>query len=148
MQRPLKQMPSLRAPGFRRGATSPAALVALLAAGSVAVATPEIESRRRDAADDALTRSAMQVVTTQRAYAIRTGHFYLSRHWLREGQHDRLVLPLATNHRVLTYYSNAQRGLIVVVGDVPTQRTCSAVVGMRPGDRPTTMVCADDIVPE
>ena len=146
MQRLLMQLSSLRS--RRRGTTSPAALVALLATGSVAIAMPGLESGRRDAADDALSRSALQVVTTQRAYAARTGRFYLSRGWLREGQHERLVLPLASNHRVLTYYSMAQRGLVVIVGDVPTQRTCSAVVGVRPGDRPTKLECADDVVPE
>jgi len=131
----------------RRGTTSPAALVALLAAGSIAVALPRFEERERDAVDDALSLSAQQVVTSQRAYAARTGAFFATRQWLGEGQHDDLVLPLATQHRVLTYYSQGQRGLVVIVGDVETQRTCSAVVRMHADDRPTRLVCGDEPVP-
>ncbi|HYD52789.1 MAG TPA: hypothetical protein VEA99_09190 [Gemmatimonadaceae bacterium] len=145
---PIATRPESVARRSRRAATSPTMLVALLAAGALAVSLPELEARRREATDEALGRSATQVVTLQRAHVARTGHFYAARRWLREGEHERLVLPLAAEHRVLTYYSAGQRGLVVVVGDVTAQRTCAVVVRVHPTDRPTRLACGDERVPE
>jgi hypothetical protein len=132
----------------RRGATSPVALVALVIAGSIAVALPRMEARHRETVDDELTTTARHVVTSQRAHAARTGEFFRGRRWLGAGQYGRLVLPVLSEHRVLTYYSRAQRGLVVVVGDVSSQRVCSAVVRMHADDRPTRLNCADEMVPQ
>jgi hypothetical protein len=132
----------------RRGATSPVALIALVIAGSIAVVAPRMEARQREVVDDELALTAGHVVTSQRAHAAKTGEFFRGRRWLTGGQYDRLVLPLQSKHRVVTYYSRVQRGLVVVVGDVSSQRVCSAIVRMHADDKPTRLSCDDELVPQ
>ena len=133
-----------RAARRRVASASPVLLVALLATGALGWMIPRLEEREREAADDALALAVREVVTAQRAHATRTGGFFAGRRWMAAGQHERFVLPLAAEHRALTYYSRTERGLVIVVEDVVQHRSCSVVVRMHPKDRSRRMACGEE----